>query len=133
MTEEDPTSSTILLVEDEALIRVTLSDYLQECGYKTVEAATADEAKLIIETSEITIDLVFTDVMMPGSMDGFGLARWIRENHPALPVIITSGDARKVAAAKDLCTSEPFIEKPYDLKRVVERIRAAIDSARPDG
>jgi DNA-binding response OmpR family regulator len=121
---------TLLIVEDEALIRVALSDYLQDCGYKVLDASTADEAVLIIEQGEAIIDLVFSDVKMPGSMDGFGLAQWLRANRPGLPIILTSGDEKKTSTAKELCETEPFMAKPYDLKMVVAKIRATINSSR---
>lgn len=98
---------TLLIVDDEALIRAALSDYLQDCGYKVLEASTADDAILIIEKSNVIIDLVFSDVRMPGSMDGFGLARWIRANPPGLPLILTSSDQKKTASAKELRENDP--------------------------
>jgi DNA-binding response OmpR family regulator len=119
-------TSTILVVDDEALIRAMLSDYLQECGYKVLEASNADEAILIIEKSDVIIDLVFSDVRMPGSMDGFGLAKWVKVNRTYLPIILTSGDAKKVSSAKELCDDQPFMEKPYDLRAVVARIRTVL-------
>lgn len=131
-TFPDPSerTPTILIIDDEALIRAMLSDYLQECGFKVLEASNADEAILIIEQSDVIIDLVFSDVGMPGSMDGFGLAQWIRANRPGLPIILTSGDAKKTSLAKGLCEGEPFLAKPYDLEVVVAQIRAAINAAR---
>jgi DNA-binding NtrC family response regulator len=128
----DPTqrTPTILVVDDEALIRAILSDYLQECGYKVLEGSNAEEAILIIEKSDVIIDLVFSDVRMPGSMDGFGLARWVRVNRPGLPIILTSGDGKKVSSARELCENEPFMAKPYDLKAVVAQIRASINTSR---
>ncbi|HWE06732.1 MAG TPA: response regulator [Rhizomicrobium sp.] len=128
----DPEERTpaILVVEDEVLIRIALSDYLQECGFKVLEAGNADEALEIIQHSPVVIDLVFSDVVMPGKLDGFGLAHWIRINQPGLPIILTSGDAAKAATAKDLCEREPFMAKPYDLQHLVRRIRTLIDSAR---
>ena len=65
---------TLLIVEDEILIRMALSDYLQDCGYKVLEASAAEEAMLIIEKGDIIIDVVFSDLKLPGPMDGFGLA-----------------------------------------------------------
>ena len=59
-----------------------LSDYLQECGFKVLEGSTADEAVAIIENIDVPIDLVLTDIRMPGSMDGCGLARWVRATVP---------------------------------------------------
>jgi CheY-like chemotaxis protein len=119
---------TILVVEDEFLIRAMLSDYLQECGFKVLEGSTADEAVTIIENIDLQIDLVLTDIRMPGSMDGFGLARWIRRNRPGMYVILTSGDAKKADAAKELCENTAFFEKPYDLEAVATKIRATIEA-----
>jgi CheY-like chemotaxis protein len=119
---------TILVVEDEVLVRLMLSDYLQECGFKVLEAATADEALVILEKGTVQIDTVLTDVRMPGTLDGFGLARWIRQHRPGLPVILTSGDAKKTDAAEELCETLPFFRKPYQLKSVVAEIRRLLDA-----
>jgi DNA-binding NtrC family response regulator len=119
---------TVLIVEDEALIRMALSDFLQECGFKVLEASQAQEAQEMIASKQSVIDLVFSDVRMPGPMDGFGLSKWIRENRPELPVILASGDAQKSDAAHELCAEEPFLRKPYDLQAVVGHIRAAIEA-----
>jgi CheY-like chemotaxis protein len=119
---------TILVVDDEALIRMAISDYLQECGFKVLEASNAAEALAMIESNQSTLDLVFSDIRMPGEMDGFGLSKWIRENKPGLPVILTSGDKKKSDAAHELCTKEPFLTKPYDVHIVVGHIRSAIEA-----
>ena len=121
--------STVLVVEDEFLIRAMLSDHLQECGYKVLEASTADEAVAIIEKVDVLIDLVLTDIRMPGSMDGFALARWICENYPNMHVILASGDAKKADAAKELCEKMHLFEKPYDLEAVAAQIRTALGSS----
>jgi DNA-binding NtrC family response regulator len=117
---------TILVVEDEFLIRAMLSDYLQEFGFKILEGSTADEAIAIIENIDVQIDLVLTDVRMPGSMDGFGLAQWVRANRPNMHVILTSGDAKKADAAKKLCENAFLFEKPYDLEAVVSHIHKTL-------
>jgi DNA-binding response OmpR family regulator len=124
---------TILIVEDELLVRMALSEYLQHCGFKVLEARDADEAVAILDKTSATIDLVFSDVQMPGSLDGFGLAQWIRKTHPRLPVILTSGDARKVSTANELCANEPFMTKPYDLAMVVAQIRNHVGIPTPEG
>ena len=118
---------TILIVDDEALIRMTVSDYLQERGFKVLEASNAAEAIKVIGSSRIAIDLVFSDVRMPGELDGFGLSTWIRNNRPELPVILTSGDARKSAAAQAICSEVPFLAKPFDLQAALLQIRSEID------
>jgi CheY-like chemotaxis protein len=119
----------VLVVEDELLIRMLLSDYLQDCEFTVFDVANAAEAIAFLEAGEFPVDAVLTDVRMPGGMDGFGLARWIRENRPGLPVLITTGDKTKTEAATELCEQNPIISKPHDLKLVAARIRAVIDAA----
>jgi CheY-like chemotaxis protein len=113
---------TILVVEDEPLVRLALSEYLQDCGYSVIEAPTADRAAEILAATP-GIELVMTDVRMPGKMDGFALARWVRENGLDIPVVICSGNSNKAEAAERLCEQEPFLAKPYDLEVAAAQIR----------
>ena len=123
----------VLVVEDEVLIRLVIADYLRECGFKVYEAATALEAIEVLESDQASIDLVFTDIRLPGEINGFALGQWVRANRPGLPVILTSGDSKKSEAAKELCENEPFFAKPYDVQLVVSHIRTLIDAGRPMG
>jgi len=118
-----PAPRTVLVVEDEVLIRLVIADYLRECGYRVHEAANADEAVAVLESPDVTVDVVFSDVIMPGSMDGFGLARWIRANRPKVEVVLTSGIDRSAEIAGALCEAGPLLEKPYEPRRVVDRIK----------
>src|SRR5579872_497828 len=93
---------TVLVVDDEPAIRAVLCEYLRDCGFQPLSAATGDEAVQVIQR-EATIDLVFSDVRMPGEIDGYGLARWIMENRPQLPVLLITGDLGKANAAAELC------------------------------
>ncbi|MEA2779947.1 MAG: hypothetical protein QOK29_1491 [Rhodospirillaceae bacterium] len=68
---------------------------------------------------------------MPNELDGFGLAQWVRKNRPGIPVILTSGDAKKSQAAKTLCEKERFFEKPYDLDVVLAHIRMVMAQNKP--
>lgn len=111
----------ILVVEDEFLIRFSISDYLRDCGYHVVEAADAAEAVEAVD-SDMDIDLVFSDVQMPGAMNGLGLAKWVREHHPHVSVILTSGHA----FTSDVDGVEAPIPKPYDDRHIVKRIRGAL-------
>jgi DNA-binding NtrC family response regulator len=129
-TETSARPQSVLIVEDEPLVRASLSDYLQQCGFRVLEASTANEAILLIIQSDVEIDVVFSDVMMPGTLDGLGLAQWIKSNRPHLPIILTSGDAQKALAAKDLCEAQTFVNKPYELGAVVVQMRALIEDAR---
>jgi len=113
---------SVLVVEDEVLVRTSVAEYLRACGYRVLEAKDADEATLILRNDD-DIDIVFTDVQMPGSLDGFGLAQWVRRERPRTRVIITSGVARTSEAAGDLCAEGPLLAKPYDHRDLERRIR----------
>jgi DNA-binding response OmpR family regulator len=119
----DSTQPVILVVEDEVLVRLPLADYLRECGFKVLEAANADEALQVLTASDEPIDVVFSDVEMPGQMDGFGLARWVRANRPQTKVMLTSGHTRSAKLAAELCESGPLVTKPYDYSFVLDRIK----------
>jgi CheY-like chemotaxis protein len=87
----NPLVQTVLVVEDEVLVRMAVSQQLRECGYNVVEAANADEALTVLRHHNISMHIVLSDVEMPGSMDGFALATWIRQNRPDLKVILARG------------------------------------------
>jgi CheY-like chemotaxis protein len=117
----------VLVVEDEALLRLTLADHLQGCGFGVLEACDAHEAIEILE-AEREVDVVLTDVKMPGEIDGFGLAKWVRDNQPGLAVFVASGYSGKLDLARELCAGEQFFAKPYDLDLVVAKIREHMDA-----
>ena len=77
----------------------------------------------MLQSPEVAIDIAFSDVQMPGDMDGFGLARWIRANKPGVQVILTSGIERSADIAASLCEAGPLLMKPYPPQDVVDRIR----------
>lgn len=124
----DERPRTILVVEDEPLIRMAISDFLQEVGFRVLEASNAADAIAMVESNNSVIDLVFSDVRMPGDLDGFGLSKWIRWNRPHLPVILASGHAKKLDAAHEMEAEDPFLTKPYNLEFVVAQIRQTIDN-----
>ena len=114
------TPSTILVVEPDILVRMVIASYLRECGYRVLEGVTAADVTTVLGSGQ-TIDVVLSEVRLRGKMDGFGLARWVREHHPGVDVILTSGAARAADKAKDLCDDGP-LEKPYEPQEVVRRI-----------
>jgi CheY-like chemotaxis protein len=118
--DQEPT--TILVVEDEVLVRLALADFLRDCGYKVVEAANAQEAIQVLTASDQPVSVVFSDVNMPGELDGFGLARWVRKHKPDIKILLTSGHARAAQIASELC-SGPLVSKPYPYYTVLSRIK----------
>lgn len=103
----------ILVVEDEVLVRMLACDILNDAGYDALEAVNAAEALVLIDARP-DIAVIFTDVDMPGEINGLGLARLIGLRAPDLPILITSGAA--VVAPVDLPPKGRFMSKPYLLR-----------------
>ncbi len=118
-------NATILVVEDQILIRMTVADYLRDCGLHVLEASNADEARCVLDAG-VGVDIVFSDIQMPGTMDGFGLARWIRQHHPQVRVLLASGLHQTSAVAQDLCEDSPLMAKPYDHGSLLERLQGML-------
>jgi CheY-like chemotaxis protein len=106
----------ILVVEDELLIRMMISDALREEGFAVIEAVSADEAADILAAGK-AIDLVLSDVRMPGSLDGLGLVRFIKQHFPELPVILTSAHLDPSSALAE--GAKHFLRKPYRISTVL--------------
>ena len=117
--EEEARQPVVLVVEDEVLIRSAVAEYLRISGNSVVEAANAAEA-IAVFAAGISIDVVFSDIRMPGTMDGLGLARWICHHHPGIHVMLTSGNADATRATE---VAELFFQKPYRTAEVAVRIR----------
>ena len=122
MTDKPTLQETILLVEDEVLVRMPIAQYLRDCGYKVIEAANADEAMTVLMHKETVVDIVFSDIEMPGAIDGFGLAKWIREHRPGLDVLLAGTVPRAVDQAKELC-EQGSVPKPYEAQIVHNHIK----------
>jgi DNA-binding NtrC family response regulator len=107
-------ASTILLVEDDALLRVATADHLRHKGYRVVEAGTVVEAAMVLSSGP-HVSLVLTDVDLPGAMGGLSLVVWTHTYYPAIPVIVTSGvDA--VVPTLSSQNAVPFLAKPFDFE-----------------
>jgi DNA-binding response OmpR family regulator len=120
--------STVLVLEPEILVRMIIADYLRDCGFKVFEGVTADDVVAVLESGQ-KIDIIFAEVQLGGRMDGFGLARWVRDKQPDIDVILTSGIARAADKAGDLCDEGP-LEKPYHPQEVLRRINILIERRR---
>jgi CheY-like chemotaxis protein len=112
--------STILVVEDEVLVRMTLADQLRDAGYSVIEAANGHEAAEVLGSSPV--GFVVSDVRMPGAMDGVGLARLIRSQYPAIKIILTSAHLSEAGWAQH----DGFFHKPYDVAEIVRHIESLI-------
>lgn len=106
-------ATVVLVVEDEFLVRLAIADELRSSGLTVVEAANATEAWLYLESGG-RADIVFSDVQMPGAMDGVEFARRVRADYPAIPFILTSGNVPE----ESLGGMTPFVRKPYRFEEV---------------
>jgi CheY-like chemotaxis protein len=110
----------VLVVEDDELVRALAVEMVAAVGFRTYEAIHADDAmKLLEKHSDIRI--VFTDVEMPGTMDGVKLAHYIRHHWPPIQLIVASGHVRLVE--QDLPIGTVFITKPYTFEYIADRLR----------
>jgi CheY-like chemotaxis protein len=117
---DTPSRQLVLIVEDEALVRMTAADMVEEAGFEVLEATNADEAILLLEARR-DITVVFTDIEMPGSMDGLRLAQAVRGRWPPIKIIATSG--LYVVRDGDLPSGGLFLAKPYGPTRIASALR----------
>jgi CheY-like chemotaxis protein len=110
----------VLIVEDEFLIRMDAIDMVRAAGFDVLEASNADEAIAILE-DRLDVTVVFTDIQMPGSMDGLKLAAAIRGRWPPIKIVATSGMTE--VSREDLPSGSQFIPKPYSPREVVAALR----------
>lgn len=113
----------ILVVDGDILVRHVITEYLRSCGYEVLEAATGAEAETILEVEAERVEVVLVDAAATGEREGFGLARWLREAHPAIDVILAGSPAMAAAHATDLCEDGPGVDKPYQPQQIVNRIK----------
>lgn len=116
----------VLIVEDEMLLRMRAVDMVEDAGYTSVEAVDADEAVTILEARS-DIALLFTDIQMPGSMDGLRLAHAVHERWPPIKIILVSG-ALKLEKS-DIPPDSRFFGKPLEAKEMIAEIQEMIGHA----
>jgi CheY-like chemotaxis protein len=103
----------VLVVEDEVVLRMAVSAHLRDAGFVVIEAVDGDEAVALLGANH-AIRLVFSDIMMPGALDGDALAAWIGDRYPEVQVLLTSGVGQR--------GTRPFIAKPYSFLELQRRI-----------
>ena len=113
----------VLVVEDEFLIRMIVCEELRECGYQVIEAANADEAVVILQASPL--DLIISDVKMPGSIDGLGLLAVVKDSLPELPVILISGHLEPAQAIK--FGAARFLRKPFSMDEIADAVKSELE------
>ena len=123
-TQQMSASPKVLVVEDEPILRFLISDVLaNDHGLTVVEAESGDVALHALEENA-DIACVFTDVRMPGMLDGIALTRRLKQERPSIKVLVTSGHLRSAAEIDHV----PFVAKPYNLEQVAKMIEELVRS-----
>lgn len=113
----DPKNTVVLLVDDEPVIRMVASQGLEDAGFQVIEADCAESALEILRM-RADVGVLFTDVNMPGALDGLDLARLVHERWPAIQLVLTSGRGLSVPVPDD----GRFVAKPYSIKEMTEAV-----------
>ena len=116
-----PAASTILVVEDDAIVRMLIVDVLEELEFNVLEAADAEEALTVVQNTAQVIDLMMTDVGLP-DMDGKQLAVKVRELRPALPILFASGYAENI----DVPSGMQVIGKPFSIDQLRDKVKSML-------
>jgi CheY-like chemotaxis protein len=119
-----PRELTVLLVEDEVLTRLMLADELRNQGLQVLEASNADEALTVLQSS-LPVHLLFTDIRMPGEMDGVALAKLAHVRFPQIKSII--GSSGRPESIDDF--ADAFLAKPYDLRELIKQVRRLLSES----
>jgi CheY-like chemotaxis protein len=114
---------TVLLVEDNVEVQAVAASLLEQLGYQVRQTDNASAALQILAAGQ-PVDLVFSDIVMPGELDGLGLARRIERDYPQVKVLLTTGYADAAAAAEP---GFPILRKPYRLAALGDALREALD------
>jgi len=126
MLDHSVAPAVVLVVEDEMLLRMRTVDMVEDAGFTSVEAVDADEAVAILE-SRSDIALLFTDIQMPGSMDGLKLAHAVHERWPPIKIILVSGQLR--LANIDIPADSRFFGKPLEAREMIVEMKNMIGHA----
>jgi response regulator RpfG family c-di-GMP phosphodiesterase len=107
--------------------------FLRDCGNHVVEAASTDEAMVILQKTNVPVDVVLSEIDLPGSMNGFGFAQWARSVRPQLKILLAATPERTVRNAADLCEVGPTLKRPYGHRVVLDRMKRLLAARAQQG
>jgi CheY-like chemotaxis protein len=132
MAAPQPTSTvqgiTLLLLEPDVIVRLSIANYLRDCGYTVIEGAIAADALAVLKAGK-KLDVILSEVQLGGTLDGFALARFVRAQYPGIDVVLASGTPGAAARAGALCEEGP-LDKPYHPEEIVRRIKLLTERRR---
>jgi DNA-binding NtrC family response regulator len=122
--EQSSAASVVLIVENDVLLRLVTASNLRDAGFEVIEAVNPAEALRIL--ARVPVDVLFSDIDVPGNMDGLALAQWVRQSQADTRIILTSGAAK---APGDVEEYASFLPKPYAEKDVERLLRSVLSSS----
>ena len=121
---QSPATPVVLIVENDVLLRLVTASNLRDAGFEVIEAANCAEALRVLD--RIPVDVLFSDIDMPGNMDGLALAQWVHRSQADTRIVLTSGAARTPGGVKEYAS---FLPKPYAEKDVERLLRSVLPSS----
>jgi DNA-binding NtrC family response regulator len=118
---------SILVLEDDEIIRALMVNVLEDFGARVTCFPSADEGMTFLERTNDPVDLIVSDIQMPGLLNGYDLSKVVAHRWPSLPVLLTSGDTTMAA---QLSSTVHFLPKPWSVERLLECVRAALPTDR---
>ena len=122
--EQSSAAPVVLVVENDVLLRLVTASNLRDAGFEVIEAANAAEALRVLD--RIPVDVLFSDIDMPGNLDGLALAQWVHRSQADTRIVLTSGAARTLGDVKEYTS---FLPKPYAEKDVERLLRSVLPSS----
>jgi DNA-binding response OmpR family regulator len=119
-TSRDEVARTVIVAESDIFARMILAQYLRECGYEVLEAATSDDVLAVLRSGR-TIHVLLLDAQISGGLAGFTLTRYVRENFSDTEIVLTFGIVKAAEKASEICDDGP-LERPYHPQEIVRRI-----------
>jgi DNA-binding NtrC family response regulator len=122
--------ATVLVIDDNHELRATIADCLRDCDFDVWEAENADRAVALLQNG-LVADIVVSDVLMAGKMDGIAFAHWIENHRPGVPVIFASGANRLDQAAMGISAVKRCLAKPFGITDLENAVSEVLDETRP--
>ncbi|MBN0980602.1 response regulator [Pseudomonas hygromyciniae] len=119
---------SILVLEDDEIIRSLMVDVLEDFGAVVTSFPSADEGMIFLERSSDPVDLIVSDIQMPGLLNGYDLSKVVAHRWPSLPVVLTSGNT---GMAAQLGSTVKFLPKPWSTERLIDCVQAALVQGKP--
>jgi len=130
MAKPEQQSDCVLVIDGDVLVRHAIADYLRNCGYVVIEAASTDEATIVLERGTVTVDAAICAAEAPGALNSFESRAWALRQRSDLQIALAGSVDAAAEKAAELCEQGPELSRPYDPQSVVDYVRRIVGSAR---